>query len=221
MLLEDMAAPLPILQTLWNVNGAEARRSSRDFVFRSLAQRDGAAESIRLHDLQLDYVRAQYPREDKQALDLIHGALRLSEHVIGEDAEQFSSQMVGRLLTYRDMPAIERFTQRAAEGTGRQWLRPPQPALHPPGTALVRILTGHAGGASAVAVTPDGQRAVSASDNKTVKLWNLETGEVLVIFTCDSAANCCAFSDALTLIVAGDAGGHLHFLRLEEPKTKD
>jgi hypothetical protein len=29
-----------------------------------------------------------------------------------------------------------------------------------------------------------------------------------------------AFSDALKLIVAGDAGGHLHFLRLEEPKAK-
>ena len=28
----------------------------------------------------------------------------------------------------------------------------------------------------------------------------------------------CAYSDALDLIVAGDAGGHVHFLRLEEPK---
>ena len=29
-----------------------------------------------------------------------------------------------------------------------------------------------------------------------------------------------ASTEALNLIVAGDAGGHLHFLRLEEPKAK-
>ena len=76
---------------------AEARRISRHFVDRSLAQRDGADESIRLHDLQLDYVRAQYP--DHDALDLIHGAIRLSSHVIARDPGQFTSQMIGTAAT--------------------------------------------------------------------------------------------------------------------------
>jgi WD40 repeat protein len=71
-----------------------------------------------------------------------------------------------------------------------------------------------------VAVAPDERRAASVSDDNTVNLWNLETGEVLATFTCDAAAHCCAYSDALKLIVAGDAGGHLHFLRLEEPTAK-
>jgi WD40 repeat protein len=71
-----------------------------------------------------------------------------------------------------------------------------------------------------VAVTPDGQRAVSASADNTVKLWDLESGCVLAAFTCDAAARCCTLSDGGELIVAGDAGGHLHFLRLEEPKPK-
>ena len=84
----------------------------------------------------------------------------------------------------------------------------------------LRTLTGHSGRVTAVAMTPDGQRAVSASDDNTVKLWDLETGEVLATFTCDSAAPCCAFCDGGKLIVAGDAGGHIHFLRLEEPKAK-
>ena len=84
----------------------------------------------------------------------------------------------------------------------------------------LRTLIGHARAVSAEAVTPDGRRVVSASDDHMVKLWELETGEVLATFTCDCAAYCCAYSDALKLIVAGDAGGHLHFLRLEEPKPK-
>jgi WD40 repeat protein len=84
----------------------------------------------------------------------------------------------------------------------------------------LRTLTGHSQWVNAVAVTPDGQCAVSASEDKTLKIWKLETGEVLATFTCDSAAHCCAFSDALKLIVAGDAGGHVHFLRFEEPQAK-
>ena len=119
VLLEDMAAPLPILQTLWNVDETEARRISRNLVDRSLAQSDSAGESIRLHDLQLDYVRAQYP--DRETLELIHGAVRLSSHVIESDPGQFASQLVGRLLPYGDSPAIRQFTAslvQAAPGPG-------------------------------------------------------------------------------------------------------
>jgi len=53
-----------------------------------------------------------------------------------------------------------------------------------------------------------------------VKVWEVITGEVLTTFTCDSPARGCAFADASNIIVAGDVGGHLHFLRLEEPKAK-
>ena len=85
----------------------------------------------------------------------------------------------------------------------------------------LRTLAGHDHVVVAVAVTPDGRRVVSASADKTVRVWELEKSETLAIFACDDVALCCAFSDALKLIVAGDAGGHLHFLRLEEPKPKN
>jgi WD40 repeat protein len=66
-----------------------------------------------------------------------------------------------------------------------------------------------------VAVTPDGRRAVSASWDNTLKVWDLETGSLLVTFTCDAPVYCAAFADDRT-IVAGDAAGRLHFLLLEE-----
>jgi hypothetical protein len=54
----------------------------------------------------------------------------------------------------------------------------------------------------------------------TLKVWDLETGEVLATFTCDNALCCCAYSEALKLIVAGDTGGHVHFLRLEGKRQR-
>jgi WD40 repeat protein len=80
----------------------------------------------------------------------------------------------------------------------------------------LRTLEGHSDSVYGVAVTADGKRAVSASGDSTLKAWNLETGELLATFICDALAMCCA-SETLNIIVAG---GHLHFLRLEEPKAK-
>lgn len=57
VLVENMSAPLPVLQTLWDVTEEDARYFSRHFVDRSLALGDSAGEAIWLHDLQLDYVR--------------------------------------------------------------------------------------------------------------------------------------------------------------------
>ena len=61
VLLEDVPAPLVVLQTLWKVNEAEGRRTARYFVDRSLAtwEAEEPARGIKLHDLQLDYLRAR------------------------------------------------------------------------------------------------------------------------------------------------------------------
>src|SRR5205823_6532725 len=98
---------------------AEARRIGRWLADRSLAQRDNATGGIRLHDLQLDYVRAQYP--DQEALASIHGAVRLSAHVIEKDARQFASQVLGRLLPHRDALAVQRFIDETAAGAPKPW----------------------------------------------------------------------------------------------------
>jgi len=181
VLLEGTAAPLPILQTLWGVGDAEARRIIRHFVDRSLAQREAETGSIHLHDLQLDYVRAQWA--DREALQLIHSAERLSSHVIGRDPRQFASQVVGRLLPYVQavpaVPGLQQFAQSLIAWAPHPWLRPLEAALHPPGTGLVRTLEGHNDGVAAVAVTPDGALAISASDDKTLRVWDLKTGNTL------------------------------------------
>jgi WD40 repeat protein len=180
VLIEDVPTPLPILEILWGVDEAEARSASQHFVDRSLALRDGD-EAVRLHDLQLDYVRAQFQQKD--ALDLIHGAMRLSAHVIGRDPDQFVSQMTGRLAGYRDVKPVERFTEQLANGARTAWLRAQQATLHPPGTALVRTLVGHSDDVTAVALSRDAQRAVSGSEDETLKVWDISRGRELHTLT--------------------------------------
>jgi WD40 repeat protein len=177
VILEDMDVTPAVQQTLWKVNEAEAFETADHFVGLSLAQQVGGGGAIRLHDLQLDYIRAQYP--DRDALELIHGAVRLSSHVLDDDSSQFSSQVVGRLLLYRQNSTIQRFLNNITAGAPVPWLRPLQAALISPGEPLVRTLVGHTDAVYRVAVTPDGERAVSASLDKTLKVWDLEAGRPL------------------------------------------
>ena len=82
----------------------------------------------------------------------------------------------------------------------------------------VRTLSGHANWVSAVAVTPDGERAISASRDKTLKLWDLETGVCLAPFAADHGLYCCAVDSDARKFVCGDASGCIHFLSLREPQ---
>ena len=74
---------------------------------------------------------------------------------------------------------------------------------------------GHSGSVRGVAVTPAGRRVVSVSFDKTLKVWDVTSGQLIATFHCDACALCCAFADRRR-IVAGDWGGRVYFLALEE-----
>jgi len=237
VLLVDMPLRPLIQQILWNVDEGEAAETAEKFIGLSLAQREADGVSIRLHGLQLDYIRSQYP--DPSALRLIHGALRLSSHVIDDYPSQFTSQMVGRLLPYyQDQPAIAAFVGRLRETTPGVWLRLMTRTLTPPGASLLHILkayrdadiendlkggvvklavsssqivsagygegtlivwdlergaklrpmAGHTGPITALAITSDDQTVISASEDKTVRIWSLKTGEAKRTIECHASA---------------------------------
>lgn len=54
--------------------------------------------------------------------------------------------------------------------------RPPAPPLRP---QCLRTLEGHSGEVESVSISPDGRRAVSGSTDKTLRVWDLETGQCL------------------------------------------
>jgi WD40 repeat protein len=43
----------------------------------------------------------------------------------------------------------------------------------------IETLTGRENSVNAVAVTPDGRRAVTASTDETVRLWDLDAGQAI------------------------------------------
>lgn len=50
--------------------------------------------------------------------------------------------------------------------------------------------------------------------DNTLKVWDLESGSAIATFIGDGALFCCAVASDGVTIVAGEASGRLHFLRL-------
>ncbi|MDT9329044.1 MAG: WD40 repeat domain-containing protein, partial [Limnospira sp. PMC 1286.21] len=120
--------------------------------------------------------------EQTETLQLIAGTLRLSTHILASDTTQLAEQLWGRLLSFEN-PEIVALLEQAKQAQKKPWFRPLTTNFTPPGGPLIRTLTGHSSGVSAVAITPDGKQAVSASFDKTLKLWDLATGSQLATFT--------------------------------------
>src|SRR5262249_51857729 len=85
---------------------------------------------------------------------------------------------------------------------------PPTPTEPPAATAQsLRTFTGHNSYVSSVAFSPDGRTALSGSNDKTLKLWEVATGIELRTFTGHSASvTSVAFSPDGRTALSGSGG---------------
>ncbi|HSS52488.1 MAG TPA: TIR domain-containing protein [Thermoanaerobaculia bacterium] len=174
-------ADLPVQESyLWRRLADHLRGAGRDSELRGLlidfpflAAKLGATD---VNSLIADYEALAGDPE----LRRIQGALRLSAHVLARHPEELAPQLLGRLLDRED-----RETQLLLDGArswrGGLWLRPRTASLIRPGGPLIRSLEGHSERVTAVAVV-DGRRILSASADRTLRLWDLGTGETLRTF---------------------------------------
>jgi WD40 repeat protein len=77
-------------------------------------------------------------------------------------------------------------------------------------------MTGHTRDIRALDVSRDGRWAVSVGDDHALFLWDLMLGERIGSFYADHPLTRCAFTYDGQRLVAADAGGGVHFLRVEE-----
>ncbi|RCJ38766.1 hypothetical protein A6770_12745 [Nostoc minutum NIES-26] len=113
--------------------------------------------------------------ERVKILKLIEGALELSAHLLNKNQVELLSQLWGRLLSF-ELPGIKAFLTITKQTQFQPWLRPLIPSLDPPGRTLLRTLTGHSSSVDAITITSNGKFLISGSNDKSLKVWNLETG---------------------------------------------
>jgi WD40 repeat protein len=132
-----------------------------------------------------------YDAERTESLKLIQETFRLSAHILREHPEQLISQLLGRLFypSLLENSYIQSFLEQAKAKIVPPALIPYLGSLQPPGSGLIRTFAGHLGFISSLAITPDGTKVVSGSNDRTIKIWNLTTGqELLTFFPCYSTA---------------------------------
>ncbi len=121
-------------------------------------------------------IQPHFPQLTQNNLQLIQSAIQLSANILTEDHTQLAGQLLGRLLNYKT-PEIQTLLQQAKQYKGSPWLCPLTPSLTNPDSAFLFTLRGHQQASiSAITVTRDSQIAISASKDKTIKVWNLNTG---------------------------------------------
>ncbi len=70
-----------------------------------------------------------------------------------------------------------------------------------------------------MAVLPDGKRALSASYDQTLKLWDLDSGKQLATFTGDADMVSITLDPRGQIIIAGDHFGRVGILELVDEES--
>ncbi|MEG4092890.1 WD40 repeat domain-containing protein [Microcoleus sp. Pol12B4] len=117
-------------------------------------------------------------QEQSETLKLIQGAIRESAHILIHDKTQLAGQLLGRLLDI-EIAELQGMLEQVKQWKDSPWLRPLRANFWPPGQGCVRFITGHRLWVLGVAIAPDGLTAISASWDKSLRIWDTETGREL------------------------------------------
>jgi len=142
-------------------------------------QASGVVELLADYDLALKLTRPGR-REETGVRDptirLLGNALRKSAHILARDVGQVREQLFGRLR--RGMsPELDELSERIRRDPARRKLRARFASLDPVDSPLIQTLSGHKADINGVLLLPGGSQVLSWSEDRTLRVWNLETGK--------------------------------------------
>ena len=160
-------------QLAYHLAGADDRAELRRLLF-DLDYLEGKLRAVGVNRLLADYDVLGEAGEART----VQQALRLSAHVLSRKWSRLLSQQLAGQLLGRFEPIGEDGRRLLREAARRALLRPRRVTMSRPGGPLIRTLEGHTSFLSGVAVL-DGQRVVSASYDRTLRVWDVVSGETL------------------------------------------
>ena len=163
----------------------------------------GLQALIEDYNLAIDSQLLDGPEQSQTYLYWIQQVLHRSARILEKDKTQLAGHLWGRLLAF-EKPEFQRMLEQAKQSKNSPWLRPLRWNLIV-GPCL-RNLAGHYFGVEAVAIAADGKRAISASADKTLKIWDTDTGIELRTLTGHTGPvrGVAIAPDGLTAISASD-----------------
>ncbi|MBE9143597.1 hypothetical protein [Planktothrix mougeotii] len=156
----------------------------------------GVEALIEDYELGLNSANIILSEAQTETFRLIQGAIRLSSHILKEDKTQLAAQLLGRLLEFEN-PLIQNFLEDIQTNQTTPWLRPLEGSLTKPDSPLLRTLVGHTDEILALEVTPDSQWLISGSEDHTIKVWDIATGQEIYTLTGHTGS-------VLTLVLTSD-----------------
>ena len=160
---------------------AEATRRLKDALF-NYTRLETEIERRGVHYIIGDLATAIYwlasDKKSLKELNILHSALKRSMYVLERDKSQLAGQLYGHLLIRGEQcMAIQSLLDSVWDcRKDRPWLRPLTQSLSSPGGPLLQTLEGHQEDVKSVVFSPDGKLAISGSRDKTIKVWDLQTG---------------------------------------------
>lgn len=147
--------------------------------------------------------------QEKGVLISFAEAFKRASHILVHEPGQTTSQMVAQLLV-SDRPMIQNLIREGIVKKKTPWLRPLTASSAPSadkGNPLVRTINDHEGEVLSLAFTPNGQWMLSASGDKTIRVWDQNTGALVkVLRDHKSDIRALAVTPDSALFISGSGG---------------
>ena len=162
------------------------------------------------HAVENDLLKAEKIAPADDPLRTLRRGISVSSHLINrcDNRRDIESTLLARLHHLTDLTAM---LQDLAQNLRRPYVTPQSGLPDLPHPALLRTFEGHSSFVNGCAFSPDGQLIVSASWDRTLKVWDALTGQTLATFFADGPMLCRVLYGEM-IAAGGDRG--VYFLWL-------